>query len=236
MTIDHRIKLELVCWTLMVVLAAAGLATSALAADAASQPPSDAKTTNSGTQSPDSSTGGENKTPSSGAADGGVNTEDIDTRITVQPHAPPGKSGKLGGTTNPIQPLKLINPHRRTFSSRSRVAPGASGMQNGQREILQHGPAEHFESKGVGLVPGAGIATGVGNANIGLAKPGVMSREPIFHSPTISPLGTAGKNHTRFSVGGPTSNHRAVGVSTVGIGGPAHAVNGINGTTIRESR
>lgn len=211
------------------------LATSALAEEAASPPSSDAKTTNSGTQPPDSSTADENKTPRAG----GVNTEDIDTRITVQPHAPPGKPGKLGGTTKPIQALKLINPHRRAFSpsyAAGRISPNPSGILNGQRQILQHGPVEHFDSNGARLTPNVGTATGVGNANIGLAKPGMIGREPIFHSPNISPLGAGAKNHMGASVGGPASNHHAVGASTVGIGGPAHAVNGINGTSIRESR
>ena len=235
MAIDRRMKLSFVCWALTLALAAS-LATSAAAEEPAAQTPSDAKASNSGTQSPDSSAAGENKTPDSGR----VSTEDIDTRITVQPHAPPGKSGKLGGTTNPIQPLKLINPHRRTFSpSRAvnRNSPNASGILNGQRQILQHGPGEHFESSGVRLTPNVGTATGVGNANIGLAKPaGTIGREPLFHSPTISPLGAGAKSLAGGSIGGPTANHRAVGAGTVGIGGPARTVNGINGTSIRESR
>jgi hypothetical protein len=228
-------KLEFVCLILVLALAT-GLATNALAKEAASQPSSDAKTTNSGTQSPDSSTAGENKTPGTG----GVNTEDIDTRITVQPHAPPGKSGKLGRTTNPIQPLHLINSHRRMFSpsrAAGRISPNASGILNGQRQILQHGSAEHTESDGVRLTPNVGTATGVGNANTSLAKPGgTPIHEPIFHSPAISPVGAGAKNHMGASIGGPASNHHTVGASTVGIGGPARTVNGINGTSIRESR
>jgi hypothetical protein len=235
MTIYRRVKLEFVCWALMVALAA-GLATNARAEEAASRSASDAKTTNSGTQPPQSSAPGEDKTPDSG----GVNTEDIDTRITVQPHAPPGKAGKLGGGANPIQPLRMINPHRRTFSpsrATNRAAPNASGVQNGQRQTLSHGPGEHFESNAVRLMPNAGPATRVGNANVSLAKPGgTLIREPIFHSPAISPLGAGAKNRISASVGGAISNHHAVGVSTVGIGGPARTVNGINGTTIRESR
>jgi hypothetical protein len=219
----------------LVLALATGLATSAPAEEAAPQPSGDAKTTNSTPQSPDSSTAGENKTP---GADG-VNTEDIDTRITVQPHAPPGKSGKLGGATTPIQPLKLVNPHRRTFSpsrAASHISPNASGIQNGQRQILQHGAEEHFDANGARLTPNVGGATGVGNANIGLVRPGMIGREPIFHSPAISPLAVSAKNHVGVSVGGPTSNHHAVGMSAVGIGGPAHTVNGINGTSIHESR
>jgi hypothetical protein len=233
MAIERRIKLEFVCWALTFALTASS-AVSAPAEEAASQPSGDAKAANSETQSPGSSAAGENKAPDSGAA----NSEDIDTRITVQPHAPPGKAGKLGGTTSRIQPLKLVNPHRRIFSpsrAASRVSPNASGILNGQREILQHGPGEHFESNGVRLTPNVGALTGAGNANISLAKPGsTLMREPIFHSPTIPPLGLGPKNHT--GVGGPTSNHHAVGASPVGIGGPARSVNGINGTSIRESR
>ena len=109
--INDRLKLRFVSFTLMLSLAAA-LAMSAAAEEAAPQPSSDAKATNSGTHSPDSSPTGKNSPPPSGEA----NTEDIDTRITVQPHGPPaGKPGKVGGATNPIVPLKLVNPHRRTF-------------------------------------------------------------------------------------------------------------------------
>ena len=234
MTIKRRMKLGFVCWALTLALTAS-LTTSAPAEEAASQPSSDAKATNSGARSPDSSTAGENKTPNSGDA----NTEDIDTRITVQPHGPVGKSGKLGEKANPVQPLKLINPHRRTFSpsrAANRISPNASGIQNGQRQILQHGAGEHFESNGVRVIPNAGIANGVGNANINLAKPGgSLVREPIFRSSTIPPLGVGAGSHSGVSIGGPTSIHHAVGARTVGIGGPAHMVNGINGTSIRES-
>jgi hypothetical protein len=235
MAIDRRIKLEFVCWALTFALTAS-FAASASAEEAASQPSGDAKAANSETQSPGSSAAGENKAPDSGAA----NSEDIDTRITVQPHAPPGKAGKLGGTTNPIQPLKMINPHRRTFSpsrAASRVSPNASGILNGQRQILQRGQGEHFESNGVRLTPKVGTLTGAGNANVSLATPGgTLSREPLFHAPAISPLAAGIKNHMGVSVGGPASNRHAVGASTIGIGGPARMVNGINGTSIRESR
>jgi hypothetical protein len=230
MAIDRRMKLEFVCWALTLALAAS-LAASAAAEEGVSQPSGDAKATNSEAQLPDASAAGEKQAPDSG----GVNTEDIDTRLTERPHASPGKSGK----TNPVQPVKLINPHRRTFSpSRTvnRTSPNASGILNGQRQILQHGPAEHFESNGVRLPPNFGTATGIGNANIGLAKPGsTPGRESIFHSPTVSPLGAGAKTLTGGSIGGPTSNHHTVGATTVGIGGPARTVNGINGTLIHGS-
>lgn len=233
MATARRMKLEFGCWVLTLALMA-GLNTGSAAEEAAPTTSSEAKTNHSGTQSPDSSAASENKTPDSG----GVNTDDIDTRITVQPHAPPGKSGKFGGTANPVQPLKLVNPHRRTFpTSRAanRISPNASGILNGQRQILQHGPGEHFQSNGVPL--SAGTATGAGNANLGLAKPGgTLGREPVFRSPAVLRLGPAAKPLTGGSIGGPTAARRALGASTVGIGGPARTQNGINGTSIRESR
>jgi hypothetical protein len=235
MTIDHRARMKFVSWALTLAMAAT-LATCAWAAEAGSQPSSDAKANNSETQSHEPSAADKNSAPASSGAD----TEDIDTRITVQPHGPAGKFGKAGGSANPIQPLKPVNAHRRTFSpsrAANRISPNASGVLNGQRQILQQGPGQHFESNGLRSTPAIGAAAGVGTANVGLAKPGSnLGREPISPSTGISPIGTDAKTFTRGGIGGASLNHRAVGPGTAAIGGPARTVTGINGTAIRATR
>jgi len=232
MTIDRRAKMKFVSWALMLAMAAT-LATRAWAAEDGSQPSGDAKANNSEMQSRDSSAIDKNAAPVSS----GVDTEDIDTRITVQPRPPPGKPGKAGGTANPIQPLKLVNPHRRTFSpsrAGNRIAPNALGVLNGQRQILQHGGAEHFEPAGVR--PALPIGTGAreGSLSVGLTKPEhYIGRPPIFPSTGISPSGAGAKAFNRGGIGGPGSTHYSLGANSSGIGGPARAATGINGTLIR---
>lgn len=233
MAIEHRMTPKFVSWALMFALAA-GVAVSASAEEAGSRPSSEAKPADAGTRSPDASAAEKNAAPASGEA----NTEHIDTRITVQPHEPSNKSGKMGSTTNPIQPLKLVNPHRRTFSpSRAahRMLPNALEAPNGRRLSLPQ--AEHFESSGVRPPPAIGTAAGVGNASIGLAKPGSnFGREPMFRSTRIAPLGAGAQTLNRGGIGGVSSSHHAIGSTTAGIGGPARTVGGINGTSIRHRR
>jgi hypothetical protein len=233
MTINNRTKLKVVSWISALALAAT-FAASVSAEESGSPPPGDAKATNSGTPPRYSSPAGENAAPPSSGANG----EDIDTRITVQPHGPVGKSGKLGEKTNPIQPIKLINAHRRTFSpsrSAGHVTPNVLGVTGGQHPNLQQGPSEHFESKGVGATTAIGTAAGVGSANIGFAKPANnLGRPPIFRSTGLSPLSAGTKTLIRGGIGGPSSNRHTVGLGTAaGIGGPARTATGINGTSIR---
>jgi hypothetical protein len=231
MTINDRLKLKFVSLTLILSLAAA-LATSAAAEEAAPQPSSDAKAANSAAHSPDLSPTDNNSTPPSG----GANTEDIDTRITVQPHGPPpGRPGRVGGTTNLIVALKLVNPHRRTFSpsrAANRFVPNGSGIPGPQRQNVQQNLGEHFEYKGPGqrsVIGGTG-----GGGGVGLAKPGSpLGRQQILQPTGISPVAGGSKTLIRGGIGGASLNHHAVGSGTVGIGGPARTVTGINGTSIQ---
>jgi hypothetical protein len=231
MMINDRLKLRFVSFTLMLSLAAA-LAMRAAAEEAAPQPSSDAKAANSGTHSPDSSSTGKNSPPPSGEA----NTDDIDTRITVQPHGPPpGKPGKVGGATNPIVPLKLVNPHRRTFSpsrAANRFVPNASGFPGPQHQNVQQNLGQRFEYQGLGQ-RGTG---GGGGGGVGLAKPGSpFGRQQVFQPSGISPIAGGSKTLIRGGIGGANLNRRVVGSGTSGIGGPTRTVTGINGSSIRET-
>jgi hypothetical protein len=233
MTINDWPKLKVVSLTLTLVFAAA-LATSAAAEDAAPQPSSDAKATNSPAHSPDSLPANN----SSASASGGANTEDIDTRITVQPRGPPaGKPGRVGGATNPIVPLKLINPHRRTFSpsrAANRFAPNGSVVLGVPRQNVRQNPGERFEYQGLGQRPAIGGNGGVGDAGLGLAKPGsALSRQQIPQPTGISPITGGAKTLIRGGIGGASVNHHAVGSGTARIGGPARTVTGINGTSVQ---
>jgi hypothetical protein len=233
MTINDRVKLKFVSLTLTLVFAAA-LATSAAAEDAAPQPSSDTKATNSPAHSPDSLPANN----SSASASGGANTEDIDTRITVQPHgAPAGKFGRVGAT-NPIVPLKLSNPHRRTFSASraaNRFAPNASGVPAPERQNLQQNFGERFEYQGPGQRPAIGGTGGVGGGGVGLAKPGSTLGHQQNVQPTgISPLGANAKT-LHGGIGGSSITHHAVGIGSAGIGGPARAKTGLNGTLMRDT-
>jgi hypothetical protein len=233
MTINDRLKLKFVSLTLTLAFAAA-LATSAAAEDAAPQPSSDAKATNSAAHSPDSSPASNNSAPGSG----GANPEDIDTRITVQPHGPPaGKPARVGGATNPIVPLKLINPHRRTFSpsrAANRFAPNGSGVLGVQHQNVRQNLGERFEYQGLGQRPAIGGSGGVGGASLGLAKPGsTPGRQQILQPTGISPIAGGAKTLIRGGIGGASVNRHAVGSGTAGIGGPARTVTGINGTSVQ---
>jgi hypothetical protein len=236
MTIDGRMKLKFVCLSALLALAAA-LATSAAAEEAAPQPSGDAKTTSSPAHSPDALPAGNSSAPAPGAA----NTEDIDTRITVQPHGPSsGKPGRVGTATTPIVPLKLINPHRRTFSpsrAANRLPPSASGVPSSQRQNVQQNPGERVEYKGFGQRPSIGGAGGVGVSGLAVGKPGSgLVRQPAVPSIGIPPLGAGPKTVIHGGIGGASLNRHATGSATVGIGGPARTVTGINGTSIRETR
>jgi hypothetical protein len=215
MIVKRRMKLKFVSLSLTLVFAAA-LATSAAAEDAAPQPSSDAKATSSPTHAPDSLPAGNNST----APSGGANTEDIDTRITMQPRGPSsGKPGRVGSTTSPIVPLKLINPHRRTFSpsrAANRLPPNASSIPGVQRQNVQQNLGEHFEYKGL------------------IQRPAIAGiHQPLVQSTGISPVGAGTKTMIRGGIGGASLNHHSARSGTAGIGGPAHTVTGINGTSIQ---
>ena len=230
MIVKRRMKLKFVSLSLRLVFAAA-LATSAAAEDAAPQTSSDAKATSSPAHAPDLLPAGNNSTPPSG----GANTEDIDTRITVQPRGPSsGKPGRVGSTTSPIVPLKLINPHRRTFSpsrAANRLPPNASSIPGVQRQNVKQNVGERFEYKGLAQRPAIAGTSGAGSGGLGLVKPAsTLGRSPAVQPTVTSPLAGDAKTVIRGGIGGPSLNHHA---ST--LGGPARTVTGINGTSIRES-
>jgi hypothetical protein len=232
--IGHRVKLKLVSFALALAFAA-GLSASGFAEEAGSQPPTDAKATSSERQSPESPAAGENAAP---ASRGGT-TEDIDTRITVQPHgAPAGRFGRVGAT-NPIVPIKVINPHRRTFSASraaNRFAPNASGVPAPQRQNLQKNFGERFEYQGPGQRPAIGWTGGVGGGGVGLAKPGsTLGHQQNLQPTGISPLGANAKTLPHGGIGGASITHHAVGIGSAGIGGPARAKTGLNGTLMRDT-
>jgi hypothetical protein len=236
MTVNDPMKLKFISLAPMFALAAV-LATSAVAEEAAPPPSGDAKTTGSPAHSIDSLPADNNSAPGSDKA----NTQDIDTRISVQPHGPStGKPGRVGGATNPIVPLKLVNPHRRTFSpsrAANRLAPNTSGISGLQRPNVQQNQGERFEYKSFGQRPSIGGPGAVGAGSLGLVKPGSpLGHQPAVQSTVISPVGTGAKPLIHGGIGGASLNHRAVGSSTAGIGGPARTVTGINGTSIRETR
>jgi hypothetical protein len=233
MNFDDRMKAKFVYVVLVLALTAA-LPKGALAEEAAPQPSRDSKPANSGAHPSDSSPVGKDAAPDSGA----VNTQDVDTRITVQPHGPPaGKPGRLGGAASPVVPFKLANPHRRTFSpSRAahRSSPNDSGFSGVQHQDVQQNQGARFDYKSLGQGPAMG-APGGGVASFGLAKPGgVPVHQPFVRPSGISPIGNGAKNFTHGGIGGPSLNHRTVQSSTVGIGGPARTATGIDGTSIHK--
>jgi hypothetical protein len=228
-------KLRFVSLSPMLLLAAA-LATRAASEEAAPQPPGDAKAANSPAHSPDAVPSGDNSTPAPGRA----TADDVDTRITVQPHGPSsGKPGRLGGATSPVVPLKLINPHRRTFSpsrASNRLLPNASGVRGPQRQNVQQTLGDRFQYKGFGQRPSIGVPEGVAGG-IAVGKPETtFGRQSAVPSTSISPIGAGSKSVIHGGIGGTSFNHHALGSGIAGIGGPARTVTGINGTSIREKR
>jgi hypothetical protein len=228
--IISRMKLKLVGLSSMLVLAAA-LATSAVAEEVPPKPSGDAKTTGSAAHTPDLLPAGNGSAPAKGAA----NTEEIDTRITVQPHGPlSGKPGRVGNSANPIVPLKLINPHRRTFSpsrTANRLPSNTPSIPGAQHQNVQQNLGERLEYKGLTPRP---VIAGT-NGAVGLGQGNSLGRSPAVQSTAIAPLAGGAKTVIRGGIGGAGFNHRGVGTSAVGIGGPARTVTGINGTSIHET-
>jgi hypothetical protein len=231
MMINDWMKLRFVSLSPMLVLAAA-LATSAASEEAAPQPPGDAKAANSPAHSPDAGPSGDN----SASAPGRATTDDVDTRITVQPHGPSSaKPARIGGAANPIVPVKLINPHRRTFSpsrAANRLPPNASGVAGPRRQNVQQSLGERLQYNGSVQRPSIGAPGGVA-----VGKPGTaLDRQSAVPSTSISPIGAGSKSVIHGGVGGTSFNRHALGSGSAGIGGPARTVTGINGTSIRETR
>jgi hypothetical protein len=149
--------------------------------------------------------------------------DDIDTRITVQPHRPGKKPGKVEEVKSKIK-SPIVNLHRRTFSTSLRAGRNAVGAPLSQREMPMRPHGEHSLSPIAPRFPVAAGAGVTGNRAASVAKSG-------------PPLGVANYLHAgsagigRGAVGGNGSVHRNVGAAF--LGGPATAIAGINGTSVR---
>ena len=184
----------------------------------------------SGTHSPDLLPTGKNSPPPSGEA----NTDDIDTRITVQPHGPSsGKPGKVGEHNEPdcaAETDQSASAHFLPVARRQSLAPNASGFPGPQHQNVQQNLGQRFEYQGLGQ-RGTG---GGGGGGVGLAKPGSpFGRQQVFQPSSISPIAGGSKTLIRGGIGGANLNRRVAGSGTSGIGGPTRTVTGINGSSIR---
>jgi hypothetical protein len=155
------------------------------------------------------------------------NTDDIDTRITVQPRGAGTKPGKVGETKAKFSLSGVKNPHRRVFSAsraNKQTVRNAVSVPISQHELLdRHGgehsftaPTQHFPAATTGVV--ANTTVGVAKSDSGLVHQIIV---PPSASPTILNRG----------ISGTTARHR--GFSSANIGGPARTATGLNGTTIR---
>lgn len=161
------------------------------------------------------------------APDTGKNSDPIDTRITVQPHRPGGKSGKAAEAKAKAESPALKNPHRRTFlASRTsdRTVRNAVGAPLAQHENTGR-LGEHHNFPNVVPSPAAksAVATAVAKPNSGLVRPSVLQ---LNASPTVTPISS-----NRGAVNGSNLGHPGSGPAR--IGGPAKTVVGISGTAIQ---
>ena len=177
MIVKRRMKLKFVSLSLTLVFAAA-LATSAAAEDAAPQPSSDAKATSSPAHAPDLLPAGNDSTPPSGAV---KHRGYRYAHHSAAARAIVWKTGQGGSTTSPIVPLKLINPHRRTFSpsrAANRLTPNASSISGVQRQNVQQNLGEHFEYEGLTQRPAIAGTSGAGSGGVGLGQGSTLGRSP----------------------------------------------------------
>jgi hypothetical protein len=195
----------------------------------------DATHNNRNVANPSAETGSA-QTPSgedAASASAGKDSDDIDTRITVQPHSVNGKPGKAGNLkAKPNAPI-VKNLHRRTFSASrasTRTLRNAISVPITSHQGMERSLSEHIGAPS--SLRGHASGTGVpGTETFGSARSEV---EPARRSPAQAIGG---------GIGGPTSLNRGVsgtslsrpGASASGIGGPAKTVAGINGSAIRPS-
>jgi hypothetical protein len=163
--------------------------------------------------------------PAGGAASEGIrhaakDSDEIDTRITVQPKRPGRGRLKIGNTTVVKSSVSRNLLTRRTSVPTALVVRNAVGVSVPRREGL-----EHFTIAVHG--PAAG-ATGIGGGAIGrVAKPDGLGERP---TPNANPIAKPALVN-RAAINGTTLIHPGFALS--GIGGPAKAITGINGTAIR---
>ncbi len=160
--------------------------------------------------------------PDSGAAarsDG--KPDDIDTRITVQPH----RSGKIEQVKLKTKP-PTANLHRRTFSASLRATRNAVSVPSSRQGAAVWSEREHRllpAAPHPSIVPGIGTSgTQAGPAATFDVRVGHTSanRTPLANSVGISRGAVNGSGvHQHFSA--------------ASLGGPATAISGINGTSIR---
>ena len=169
-----------------------------------------------------SSSGGDG----AGAADTKTG-DDIDLRITVQPHRPAPKGNKAAETKPKFTIPGVKNAHRRVFSASLAVNRAARNAINaplvGSQIDLRHGSEQTTIHGPAGTNIGAAPA-------LGLARTEPVIRPPIAqpHVTTIVVPNTA--NHA--SISGTGIGHRTAN-SPAGLGGPAKTLAGINGTSVR---
>jgi len=154
------------------------------------------------------------------------NTDDIDTRITVQPHHPGNRPGKVGEVKAKFSLPGVKNPHRRVFSAsgaNKQTVRNAVSIAVGQRELLDRHPGEHPFMMPAPHLP-AGAVGVVGNTTVGIAKTDSGLVRQIIVPPSAS------QTSLNRGISGTTARHR---ISSAGIGGPARTATGLDGTTIR---
>jgi hypothetical protein len=159
------------------------------------------------------------------------NTEDIDTRITVQSRHAGSKPAKAGEVTVKFSLSGVKNLHRRVFSASgasNRMVRNAVSVPVNQHDLLDRHAGEHSLT----TVPAQHIPAGavgvVGNTAVGIGKPDSGLVHQIIVPPSASPT------ILNRGISGTTARHRGVG--STGIGGPGRTATGLDGTTFRPVR
>ena len=190
-----------------------GNSTSNLSA-APSAPPNSAQTSS-----------GENAASESTAK----SADDIDTRISVQPRRTGTKPGKVGEARAKLSLPAVKYPHRRVFSASAasrQTVRNAVSVPVSQQELLERHAGEHPFAASTPHISAGAIGV-VGNAGVGVAKPGAG----LIRQTSLPPSPGVGSPMLNRGISGTSVGHR--GVNPSGLGGPAKTAAGINGTTVR---
>ena len=171
------------------------------------------------------------QTPSLGAdaagSAGAKTDDDIDLRITVQPHRPGAKANKSAETKVKLIATGVKNAHRRVFSASlgaSRTGRNAVSAPIAAPQIDLRRNNEQTQPFHTPVSTGSDVA---GTPN--LAKP-ETALHPIPMQPHVTVVTTPdAANH---AITGTGINRRTAN-SVTALGGPAKTVAGINGTTLR---
>jgi hypothetical protein len=154
------------------------------------------------------------------SASGGREPDDIDTRITVQPHRVNGKPDKATDLKAKPNAPAVKNLHRRTFSAsrastatvRNAISTPITSPQGVERQ-----EGAHLYAPSISHGAAAGTSA---RPEVGIVRPNVSQQFANPPAPTFLNRGVGGTSVSRR--GGPS-----------GIGGPAKTTVGINGSTIR---